>query len=167
MSVSEHVIIIRPNGEDARLSLVMRTPNDRRVYFKAGGFVVTDDIVSVRTRWGNDLQIKRSQVSSVCLTFVPGRGGGDYRVLLTDSSNSVVAQDTGLFYSDLALRTLADAIPCDLRVERFPDLTALQDSHRGVFDHRWEARPVRAVALVFFIVLVAVAVLVAVGNLIG
>ena len=165
--VSDHVVTIRPNGKDPRLPLILKSPNDRRVYFKAGGFVVADDIVSVRTRWGDDVKINRSQVVSVCLTFVPGRGGGDYRVLLTDSSNAVLAQDTGLFYSDLALRTLADAIPCDLRKETIPNLTALQDTHRGAFKPRWEAHPVRVVVLGFLVALVVLGLLLAIGTVIG
>lgn len=153
----DQVVTVRPTGGHSRLPLVLKTPNDRRVYFQAGGFVVADDRVTVRTRWGDEISAGRSEITAVCLTFVPGRGGGDFRVLLTDSSNAVLAQDTGIFYTDLALRTLAAAIPCGFRDERFPDLDSLQEAHDGVFEHRWEAHPIRAALFAVLIAVVVVA----------
>jgi hypothetical protein len=150
---------IAPDRHKARLPLVV--PISRGDYFAQGGFVIGDTDVTVRARSGRCTTVLRDRIRGVAFTSTSGGRVPDWRILLTDASGVVLAQDQALFYDDDDLALLAQTLGCDLARERFSNFKALAQAHPGVFRFRWEARPI-ATALVF-----GVALLVLVWAVIG
>ena len=97
-------VTIRPSKAHSRRLII---PVARGHYFERGGFTVNADTVTVVARSGRRTEVPVSKVGSVVLTRSTR---GDLRVLLTDASGAVLAQDSAFFYSDDDLERLASAI---------------------------------------------------------
>ena len=159
--------VVRPSKASCRLPLVLATRDDRSRYFVAGGFRIDDGIVTLIGRQkGERASLQTSDVSAVCLAVTRVRPM-DYRVLLVDRAGRVLAQDSGLFYSDDDLARVSEAIGCPMQNEEFRTLADLLGTHPGVFRHAWEAKPVKAALVGVLAFLVVLALIVSLVTVLG
>jgi hypothetical protein len=146
---------VRPVRADARRVII---PVARRKYFQDGGFTVTADRIQLQARSGRISNVSMSDVASVNLTH---SDRGDTRVLLAREDGSVLAQDSGYWYSDTALTRLASAAGCKFVDDPYRSLAALERAHPGTLRYRWERHPVLT-GFVLGLVILGLALLLAV-----